>query len=293
MDLTDRSPSVIVGVDGSDLADTAAVLAVEEAHRRLLAVRLVTAFNWSDDLPVAAPHPGRAAARQAAADHLEQLQRDLRARFPGIQVEGVVLDGPAADVLLTQSAHAELLVLGAHGPGPLAAVLGPVRAPVLRHCLRPVLLAAAVRDHPAPSAPVVVAVDDAPEDWGRLLRSALLAATTRSAALVVLDLRQPGPHRTGTDAGLDALVERLQDTCPGVRTRVEPPTGPRTLPEQPVAHGAQLLVVGRGRPTEPLGSTARAALTQSQVPVLVVPTTPEAQPHGPVRALARTGASPC
>ncbi|MEU2348485.1 universal stress protein [Modestobacter sp. NPDC049651] len=286
-----RFPPVLVGVDGTDLAETAARAGADEAQRRLLPLRLLRVFDW----PVGgAAGPGgspvRRAAREAAEDHLQRLRRRLAATHPGTRVEAALVDGRPADVLLAEAPDADLLVLGAHGPGPLAGVVGAVRATVIRQSPRPVLSAAAAPVLGHHGCPVVVGVDTGdPADVAELLRTAALEASTRSCDLRVVELR-PGPEREeGPD--LPAAVGRLQATAPGVRMRLEVTGDPAGLPARGQADGAQLLVVGRRAPAGPLSASVRAAVSQSAVPALVVPLPPAPQ-GATVRALAGSVARP-
>jgi nucleotide-binding universal stress UspA family protein len=287
VELTGRFPPVVTGVDGSPLADAAASAAAEEARRRLLPLRLVRAFDWP--LPaVAAPPAGREAARRAASAELTRLRGALLPEYPGGTITTAVVDGAADTVLVAESASATVVVLGAHGDGPLAGVLGPVRAAVVRRSASPVLSAAASprrRD----GAPVIVGVGTGDQaSTKHLLSAAALEAVTRSGDLVVVAL-PPAAPATPPDSGVVGTVCRaLQATNPGVRIRLERPDDgapPRLLDR---AATAQLLVVGRGQPTEPLSATLREVLAQSTVPVLVVPPAREVRADGPVRALSLT-----
>jgi nucleotide-binding universal stress UspA family protein len=291
--LKGRFRPVVVGVDGSPLATAAARLGVEEARRRVLPVRLVRAFDWPVTPMSRSGVPGRAAALHAATAELDRLHHLLEPDYRGDQISTAVIEGPAVDVLLTEAATAEMLVLGAHGKGPLADVLGPVRAPVLRTSPVPVLSAGAAAPPAGPGGPVVVGVDagDAVVNR-RLLSTALLEATTRSSDLVVVDVRPTDDlgHDDIDDIDdiddLKSTVHAMRSTTPDVRITVERVAGSTPPSLLTPARDAQLLVVGRGEPTQALSPLARSVLTQSDVPVLVVPPAPGVAGHGPVRALA-------
>jgi nucleotide-binding universal stress UspA family protein len=287
VDLTGRFPPVVIGVDGSPLAEAAAAAAVDEARRRLLPVRLVRAFDWPIPTAAAAPPPaGRDAARRAASAELSGLRDALLPEYPGGTITAAVVDGPPDTVLVAESASATVLVLGAHGDGRLAGVLGPVRAAVIRRSTSPVLSAAAGprRDD---GAPVIVGVGTGDESSTRhLLAAAALEAVTRSSDLVVVDLRPPAPVAPPASQDVAVVCGALQATNPGVRIRVVRPEDgapPRLLDS---AATAQLLVVGRGQPIEPLSAPLREVLAQSTVPVLVVPPAGAVRAYGPVRAFS-------
>nr|WP_243851370.1 universal stress protein [Modestobacter marinus] len=287
--MTGRFPPVVVGVDGSPLAEVAARTGVEIARRRLLPVRLVRAFDWPTRTPTApavSRPAGREAARQAASAGLGRLRDVLAGEHPGVRVSAAVVDGPAVTVLVAESLRATLLVLGARGDGRLAEVLGPVRAAVFRRSVSPVLSAAATvrRDG---SAPVVVGVDSDDDAATRhLLSAALLEAATRSSDLVVADLRRstPGDRPAGVD--LSVACRGLQSTCPAVRVRLEERAADSPQRLLDAGRDAQLLVVGRGSRDEPLPGPLRSVLAQSVVPVLLVPPAGDVHERGTVRALA-------
>jgi nucleotide-binding universal stress UspA family protein len=287
VDLIGRFPPVVAGVDGSPLAEAGSHAAVAEARRRLLPVRLVRAFDWpSSAAPAAPPQAGREAARRAASAELSRLRNTLLPEYPGCRITKAVVDGPPTSVLVAESASATMLVLGAHGDGRLAGVLGPVRATVLRRSTSPVLSAAAIARWGA-GAPVVVGVNTGDELTTRhLLSTGLLEAATRSSSLVVVDLRSRVPGATPTGVDLPAVCRGLDATSPGVGVRFDSSdeSSPLGLPQ--AARAAQLLVVGRGEPSEPLTAILRSVLTQSVVPVLVVPPATDVRARGPVRALS-------
>ena len=61
MNAEDRRRTVVVGIDGSAEALRAVRWAVPEARRRRAALRLVTAFAWTDDRMVGWPGLGQTA----------------------------------------------------------------------------------------------------------------------------------------------------------------------------------------------------------------------------------------
>jgi nucleotide-binding universal stress UspA family protein len=289
VDLTDRFAPVVVGLDGSALADEAAHAAVAEARRRLLTVHLVRAFDWPGPASPAAPPPaGRETARRAASTGLSRLRDALLRDYPGGRITTAVIDGRAATVLVAESASATMLVLGARGEGRLAEVLGPVRATVVRRSASPVLSAAAA----APwndRAPVVVGVDRGDQASTRhLLSTGLLEAATRSTDLVVVDLRGPAPGTPSPDPDLSAACRGLHATSPHVQVLLS--QADDSSPRRLLHHdgGAQLLIMGRGGSAEPLTGILRSVLAQSVVPVLVVPQVSDVRARGPVRALSAT-----
>ncbi|WP_222269843.1 universal stress protein [Modestobacter marinus] len=285
--MSSRFPAVVAGVDGYDLAAAAAAAATAVARRRLLPVRLVRAFDRPVPSPGAGPvPPGREAARRAALAALGDLRETLLRQYPGGQITTALVEGTAAEVLLEETASAELLVLGPHGAAPSSGVLGRVRVEVVRRAPCPVLCAA-VPSGRVVDGPVVALVD--PRDAAtssRLLSTALLEATTRGSDLEVVDLSRTGGPVGPAGTGLAAAVERMGRAAPGVRIRCRRPDDPSGRHLGPAERGAQLLVVGRGDPAGALPPVLRAVLSQAGVPVLLVPPAAAPLARAPVLALS-------
>ena len=116
---TDRSHTLVVGVDGSRAslaALTAALTDAAEAHRE---VEVVTV--WAAPAPLHAPEGGlflsRAARRRAL--RVQTITTALATRRAGVRVPvtGVLLQGDPAQILVQASAGAAQLVLGAPARG--------------------------------------------------------------------------------------------------------------------------------------------------------------------------------
>lgn len=112
-------PTIVVGVDGSAGAHAATAFALEEARLRGARLRLVAAWH----VPVAVYGSGFAppvvlgdglseAADSAVRETLERL-----GKHDEVEVETEVRRGQPAEVLVEQSADAELLVVGSRGLG--------------------------------------------------------------------------------------------------------------------------------------------------------------------------------
>jgi nucleotide-binding universal stress UspA family protein len=136
--------TIVVGVDGSPGAMAAARFAVDEARIRKATLRLVAAWHvpamaygnafavGADDLPDA--------MREAAGRSLEQTLTDL-GELDDISVEKHLEAGPAAQVLLSQAADADLLVVGSRGHGGFAGLLlGSVSQQCAQHAPCPVVI---------------------------------------------------------------------------------------------------------------------------------------------------------
>ncbi|EWM63641.1 universal stress protein, partial [Micromonospora sp. M42] len=143
--------AVVVGVDGSEPATRAVLLAAREATRRNRPLRVVHGFIWPLlGVPVAAPagappHAGlRHQAEQLVADAVNAAQAQER----GLRITGEIIDGEAAAVLIGESPTAALIVLGDRGLGGFASlVIGSVALQVTAYADCPVLVArGAARD---------------------------------------------------------------------------------------------------------------------------------------------------
>lgn len=133
---------VVVGVDGSDRARRAVLVAAEQAVARAYPLRIVCA------LP---PVSGSLAWMPATVDQ-EALTIDVRrqlkagsawlqSHFPTLVIETDVIDGSPVEVLIRESATATLLVTGSRGRGGFAGMLlGSTSQGVLHHAKGPVMV---------------------------------------------------------------------------------------------------------------------------------------------------------
>ncbi|TFV56253.1 universal stress protein [Geodermatophilus sp. DF01-2] len=134
---------VVVGVDGSSGARAALRFALEDAVRRGVPVDVLTAYRppeiWLDFYAVGdvdLDRAERAAAEQAEAFVAEVL-REGPQPAPEVRVRAVL--GTAADVLVRESAGADLLVVGSRGHGGFSSMLlGSVGMQCVLHATCPV-----------------------------------------------------------------------------------------------------------------------------------------------------------
>jgi nucleotide-binding universal stress UspA family protein len=149
--------AIVVGVDGSDASRDAMRWAAEEA--RLRSTSLVAVYTWSFIPPQPIGDPGMLAVpmgdlpgqlgaeEEAARAALDAAVDEALGDEPGIEVERKLAEGDAGDVLVAESADAELLVVGSHGrSGFKAAILGSVSRHVVAHATCPVVV---VKTRPA------------------------------------------------------------------------------------------------------------------------------------------------
>ncbi|WP_409329856.1 universal stress protein [Trujillonella humicola] len=281
---------VVVGVDGSEDAVRAALLAAGEARRRGLPLLLVHVTPWStgdDALPVSSAE-ARAEFRQSAARLVEAAAETVRAETGLAGVTAEVVDDHPVDGLLALSAQAALLVIGTTGIGRLPGLLlGSTAGAVVQHARCPVVVLPA-EPVPADGAPVVAGVDGLP-GHEEVLAFAVAEAQARGARLDVV--------HAWRDAGLEAALGRFgglvdwpaveavrrrhlaevvapwRERAPGLEIR-EVVVRERAVPALREAAGAASLLVLGHRPRRllaRLGSTTHGVLHRVPCPVAVVP----------------------
>jgi len=133
---------VLVGVDGSPESGAALTYAVAEANRRGARLRVVSTY-----FPEYSVH-GRTQAVTASEGAIEvDLEKESRRMVEdalagdSLPVEIVVAAGPAAGVLIDQSAEVDVLVLGHRGRGGFASMLlGSVGLQCVQHARCPVIV---------------------------------------------------------------------------------------------------------------------------------------------------------
>ncbi|MER7014462.1 universal stress protein [Saccharopolyspora sp. NPDC000359] len=264
--------AVVVGVDGSDSSAQAADWAAAEADRRHAPLHVVLA----NDDPMRTEHAEDAVSRMAAK---------CRADHPGLDVTAEVATGRPVEVLLDQSAAADLLVLGARGLGGFArALLGGVSLSVASRASCPVVVVR--RGTPTGTGPVVVGVDGSP-GARRALEFAFSAAAGYGADLVVLQswheenlLYTPlAPNfREEVDDTVRRMLSRqtadLRAAHPEVVVHEVAQRGHPVAALTDAARDARLLVVGHrgggGFDGLFLGSVAAGVLNHARCPVAII-----------------------
>lgn len=120
--------SVVVGVDGSAGSAAALRWAADEAWRRQVGLRIVSAWQEVDSAGLSyAGHPARiAASRVEKALARAQSQHDYAHR-----IACAAIQGNPGEILVSEAGETGLLVLGATGDD-IAFAPGPTG----RHCLR-------------------------------------------------------------------------------------------------------------------------------------------------------------
>jgi nucleotide-binding universal stress UspA family protein len=287
---------VVVGVDGSWSALQAVRWAAREAGRRNALLRLVHVCHLAPvrhPKQIAPPPEYHAAVLEEGRHWLKEADEAARRAVPGIAVVTVLHDGTPADVLITESRTAQLMVLGSRGLGGFISLLVGSVAVALSahgHCPVVVMLSSTVDESPQ-EGPIVVGVDGS-ELSDAALTFAFEAAAARDVPLVAVhtwqDVEMAGawtllPGTVDWDwlqsEEEDRLGERIvswREKFPQVELRTFVVRGrpAPTLLEH--AAGAQLIVVGsRGRGAFTgvgLGSVSQTLLHHAECPVAVART---------------------
>jgi nucleotide-binding universal stress UspA family protein len=133
-------PHVVVGVDGSDAARLAFVWASDYVRKAGGTVHAVLAWHF-DPVPVGPgvlpppPYDAENAARNVLDETVDALGN------PPPYLRRSVVQGSAAQVLLEQARHADLLVVGSRGRGGFTGLLlGSVSMHCVHHATCPVVV---------------------------------------------------------------------------------------------------------------------------------------------------------
>jgi nucleotide-binding universal stress UspA family protein len=289
-------PTVIVGVDGSEPARRAVQWAAQEAVRRGLPLRVVTAFEWMRGQPIGQVGMGesyRGIMLGVARQQLGEAVRIAEQEQPTLEVQSQLVVGFPIPVLTAETHGAELAVIGDRGLGGVTGLLlGSVAVALAAHAECPVVVVRGEAGMPDPNAPVVVGVDGSPTSEAALA-FAFDASAARGVPLVAVhtwwDLVVDPTMAPLLDWDAiendehEVLAERLAgwgEKYPDVRVQrlVMRDQPSRVLVEQSLR--AQLVVVGsRGRGGFAgllLGSVSHAVLHGAHCPVAVVRLVPGA-----------------
>jgi nucleotide-binding universal stress UspA family protein len=275
------SPSVVVGIDGSRSAITAALWAVDEAVERDIPLRLVYALE-SDGAAERDPHA--TARRLATADiAVREAIVAVESTEAPVKIEVEILHGRPAQVLLEASSSAAMVCVGALGlRHALGAGVGSTAAALatVAHC--PVAVVRGCHASLTRPGVIVAEIDESPSSR-TVLERAVAEAQLRRAPLRVLSTWQP---RYTDIHDSHAVAEGNRDVRAQLGRRMEWFT--RTYPHldiRPVAtHGTtlnylarhaesiQLVVVGRRRSpglADVVGPLSHSSLHDTDCSVLV------------------------
>lgn len=291
--MTESTGAVVVGVDGSEGATSAARWAAAVAARFETSLQIVHALpsmghNMTDTVAAL-----RASVMSYQRDCAEIIVRDAveaaSSQYPDLDVTTVSTDIPVDEILIQVGETARMIVIGSPAVTPAGALfLGSTTLAVATHATCPVV-AWRGRNVVPTDGPIVVGVDEAhsssaalenafefAERFGLKLAAVRSWSMRRPAAAVTIPLLIDWDAIEAAEwTQLTDVVDHCNQRHPKVDAKcfVET-TGPAAaLLDQINVDGAQMVVVGtRGRnalTSAVLGSTALNLLHHSPVPVMV------------------------
>jgi len=295
--MSNTSQTVVVGVDGSAGSTAALTWAAKLAASRTLELKIVhglqiASLYYGGGLPGAGAGALFDAIQVDGARVLAEARRVAQSVDENLVVTTDMPNDPPVPLLIEQSRHARLLVVGRTGAGAFTGMLiGGTASVVVSHAHCPV---AVVRGRQAtttiPGAgPVVVGVDGSPNSE-QAIAVAFEEASLRGAPLVALhawkDVTYDDTHGSARILTQPETLKEDEERLLGERLAGWPEKYPdvvvrRELPRARPRHAlleasktAQLVVVGshgRGGFTGMLvGSTSQALVQYADCPVLVV-----------------------
>lgn len=271
------SMPVLVGTDGSVIADAAVRWAASEAARRGAPLHVVHAWVWPLMKVPLGPEPGAPAGGglQAQADRtLSEAAATAEAAVPGLTVETSLVVGAANARLVAASQEAQLLVVGNRGLGGFGSLLlGSVSSSVVAHAACPTVV---VRGETQSHGPVVAGVDEAGASRAAIGAAFAAAQRVGVGVLAVHAYRNPGPLSILEEMASDVMAGELceaREKYPEVQVTTH--LGRRSPVHELVkaSQGAQLVVIGASGSGSfaslGIGSTSVAVIRHAHCPVLV------------------------
>lgn len=279
--------NVIVGVDGSSSARTAALWAAAEAHRRGRPLHIVHAAD-TDRRAVFSAAQTIQAVREAGRELLAETADAVQERFAGLAVTRELSRQEPVSGLQAAAGNRGTIVVGSRGLGGFTALLlGSVGLGVATRARVPVIVVRGDSDRPA-SGSVTAAVHGA-SDLGWLLLAAAEAdarkaplrlvsvwnvlAYVGSVATMLDDLDEMARQRVHE---IKALADHVREVYPGLTVSQHVETGTSTpgILVEASAH-TDLLVMGRVHRVlgvgPSLGRVAHTLLHHAHCPVAIVP----------------------
>lgn len=274
------SPSVVVGIDGSRNAISAALWAVDEAVERDIPLRLVCAIE---------PHEGPLDP-ESAARALATAEIAVRTAFTAVEstdepvkIEVEILQGLPAPTLLEAGRAAAMICIGATGiKHATSGRVGSTAAALAAWTHSPVAIIRGYDPLSTESRSVVVEVDQSPEG-DALIERGIKEALLRSAPLVVISVWQPrvtdihdcaavDQQNCTLTAQLNRRLARWIRRYPKLDVRPVAVRGNLLNYLAPHAHSIQLVIVGARRShgiAEMVGPPSYLALHDTDCSVLV------------------------
>jgi nucleotide-binding universal stress UspA family protein len=149
------TPSIVVGVDGSEGAKEALRWALDEGRLRNWPVRAVHAWTFGyfggsvEGYPYWGGPTGAyvsngvdlSGLHRAAEDLLERAISDVEGPTDAVEIERTVVQGAAAEILVSATTSDDLLVVGSRGHGGFVGLLlGSVSQQCVHHARCPVVV---------------------------------------------------------------------------------------------------------------------------------------------------------
>jgi nucleotide-binding universal stress UspA family protein len=274
------SPSVVVGIDGSRNAITAALWAVDEAVERDIPLRLVCAIE-----PREGPLDPESAARALATAEIavRTALTAVESTDKPVKIEVEILQGRPAATLLEAGRAAAMMCIGATGiKHATAGRVGSTAAALAASAHSPVAIIRGYDPLPTKPGSVVVEVDQSPES-DVLIERGIEEALLRSAPLVVISVWQPRFTDIHDGAAVDEQNRTLKTQLnrrlarwtrryPKLDVRPVAVRGNLLNYLAPHAHSIQLVIVGSRRThgiAEMVGPPSHLALHDTDCSVLV------------------------
>lgn len=259
---------IMVGIDGSEAAVTAALWGVDEAISRGAPLRLVSVINQAhssrDDYHRDFVHADTA---------LRKAQSAVAAGEKPVEIETELLRGPVAPVLVEASRDAEMICVGSVGIGRYArALMGSTATDLAESAHCPVaVLRTNVEQRPPDFNWIIVRLTDAPGN-DAVVKYAAWEAKLRRAPLLVLGGR-PEELTEHADGAFERRVSDWKQRHPEVR--VYPITTKAGIASFLSAHHerVQLAVIGgdeAGQLARLVGPSGHALFAHPECSVLVV-----------------------
>jgi len=279
---------IVVGIDSSDNAASAAAWAAGEAVERALALHLVHALELPGVMGAFVEPAGYAHAQHAAGEKLLAKITDMvRELHPTLAVTSEVSEIGAAESLVELSESAKLVVTGTRGHGGFAGMLlGSVSLKVAAHAHCPAVVVRGEQPD-EPLNEIVLGVE--PDQAAAPIRFAFETAARFGATLTAVRAWQPYPVYGGFyvaaedleargEAEKTDLIDQLKavsEDYPDVKVSTDAVCGNPVPLLICAAHGTRLLVVGSHHHHVPLsvgvGYVVQGLLAHCPTPVAVVP----------------------
>lgn len=202
---------VVVGIDGSQAAITAALWGIDEAISRGVPLRLLSVIKPTHPSP---DDYDRDLAHAEAS--LREAQTAVEASGKPVKVETAIPRGPAGEVLVEESRDAEMVCVGSVGIGRYArSILGSTATELAEKAHCPVAVVRSEPDQPASDINwIVVRMTDAPDDEP-VVEHAVREAKLRQAPLLALGGRPEDLGDIPHD-GFDRCVQEWRRRHPDV-----------------------------------------------------------------------------